>query len=137
MTEHLTDDEFNAKAVAADPSPEKALYWLSYYAEDVGNAYGRMRHGDLHRKTVRAQQYDIAKSTVGNKPSNQDCMMYAERSAEYRKACDDYANACADYMRMNILKEAAVLKITVFQSKLKAGREGHLGRRQPDGDFPQ
>lgn len=125
MSDQLTDQEFNARAMAADPSPEKALYWLSYYATDIGDAFGRMKHSELNRKTVRAIEYDRAKQELGSKPSNTDCMMAAERSPLYIKACQDYQNACADYMRLDVLKEAAVLKITLYQSKLKHANRGH------------
>ena len=119
MSEELTTDEFNAKAMNADPSPEKALFWLGYYADEVGNAYGRMKFHDLNRKTIRAEMYH------GFTGSNTDKTMKAECSVEYRAAIKDYQNACADYIRLNILKEAAVLKIGVWQSKVKAGMEGH------------
>ena len=119
MKPELTEKEFNQKALDQDPNPERALFWLSYYAEDVGNAYGRMKFADINRKTVRAQQYH---KMTG---SNTDKMMKAESSEEYRQACEDFQNACADYMRLSILKEAAVLKIGVWQSKMKLQNQGH------------
>jgi hypothetical protein len=119
MTDTLTNDEFNAQAMNADPNPEKALYWLAYYAEEVGNAFGRMKYADLNRKTVRATEYHRMTG------SNTDKMQKAEMSEAYMDACKEYQNACADYMRLNILKEAAVLKIGVWQSKVKAGMEGN------------
>jgi len=121
----LTSDQFNERAMAADPSPEKALFWLSYYADDIGNAFGKMKHADLRRKTVRAIEYDYAKKTMMPKPSNTDCMMAAERSQAYVDACEDLQNAAADYMRLDVLKEAAILKITLYQSKLKHANRGH------------
>jgi len=119
MTDDLTVDEFNTRAMSADPNPEKALFWLAHYAEEIGNAYGRMKGSDLARKTVRAVQYH---QQTG---SNKDKEMKAESSTEYVAACREYENACADYIRLNILKEAAILKITVWQSKKKTEGRGH------------
>jgi len=116
----LTTDDFNAKAMAQDLSPDKALYWLSYYAEDIGNAYGVMKYADINRKIERAKQYDRAIGT------NKDRENTAIQTAEYEAACDQYKDACADYMRLNVLKEAAVLKIQLYQSRLKHQREGTM-----------
>ena len=119
MTDQLTEDEFNTRAMAADASPEKALFWLAYYAEEIGNAYGRMKGSDLDRKTERAVQYHCMSG------SNKDKEMKAECTVEYKAKCKEYENACADYIRLNILKEAAVLKVTVWQTKVRAGIEGN------------
>ena len=58
--EKLNNEEFQKRAMDADPSPEPALYWLSYYAEDVGESFGKMKYADLNRKVVRSEQYDAA-----------------------------------------------------------------------------
>jgi hypothetical protein len=119
MKDKLTDDELTRRAQSQDMSPDKALYWLSYNAGDIGEAYSRMKHADLQRKIKRAEEYDKAIGT------NKDREMTALQSAAYESACNDYANACADYMTLSVLKEAAVLKIQLYQSRLKHSREGH------------
>jgi len=120
MKKELTTEEFNFAAMTADPSPEKALYWLSYYADECGDAFGRMKFLELNRKTVRGRLYH----TYAN-GSNTDKMQRAEADPEYVEACQKFANAAADHMRLSVLKEAAVLKITVWQSKAKLANRGH------------
>jgi hypothetical protein len=102
-----------------DMSPDRALYWLSTHADDIADAYGRMKHADIQRKIVRAEQYDKHLGT------NQDRANKAIQTSEYAESCEAYKNACADYMKFSVLKEAAVLKIQLYQSRLKHSREGH------------
>lgn len=101
---------------------EKAVHYLASSAKEYAYWKGRVIATEYLIKIAEAKSFlDVDNGTQEYKKS------MARSSTEYKKAVEDYEEAMIKYTELQSFRKSAEMKISVYQSSVKANAQGlHL-----------
>lgn len=110
MKEFITEDEV-----------EKALHYLSSSAKDYARWKARMKHLELHRKSVRAAEILNAKGNTISENTQK-----GEASEAYKNILMEYEDAVYEFTLIDAYRKAAEAKIEAWRTISSSNRRGHV-----------